>query len=113
MALKVFKKMRYGRACACGLLMVSLLCIGFNLYFMYTSGKYFPKMFMVGIMFLILAPVMFMFPGGKFTQEDYPDEKIGLSFFWNNSPKLHRVIWVIAFIGGLGVAMYIEHFLKG
>jgi hypothetical protein len=109
MALEVFKKMRYGRAAAVGLFFVSIICIGLNLYLMVSEGKYLPKFLMLGILSLFLSVALFVFPGGKFTQNDYPDERIGLKFFWKNSPKLHRAVWVIALICGVVAAFYIEH----
>ncbi|MEN9443568.1 MAG: hypothetical protein RIS47_458 [Bacteroidota bacterium] len=90
-------------------LIVSLIASAFTYWELTTDGRYHPKILYIGTTLLPISVAVLFFQGYPKRINEYTDQNVDFAEFWQNSPKLHRVVWTIAMLIGVALVVYIEN----
>lgn len=86
-------------------LLVGLVAIGFNLFMIEASGKYFGKLTALGFILFYMGLGMLLAPG-KMEVEDDLKEKSNTKIVFNKSGALTKVIWIVYMLAGIAACVY-------
>lgn len=86
-------------------LLIGVVAIGFNLFMIETSGKYFVKLTALGFILFYVGLGMLLAPG-KMEVEDDLTEKNNAKILFKKSSLLTKVIWIVYAIAGIAACIY-------
>ena len=71
---------------------IALVLVGINALLLHLNEIYFPKIFVLGLAFGIVSPILFIFPGTAL--EKIPKSRDWYILLWKQAPFLHRAMWI-------------------